>query len=35
MDGFNVFQNLTEHSPVRVDVYEEESFLGVGMKGLR
>jgi hypothetical protein len=26
--GFDVFQNLTEHSPVRVDVYEKESFLG-------
>ena len=27
--------SLTEHGPVRVDVYEEESFLGGGMKGLR
>ena len=25
----------TEHGPVRVDVYEEESFLGGGIKGLR
>lgn len=27
----NAFRNLTEHGPVRVDVYEEESFLGGGM----
>jgi hypothetical protein len=32
--GLSIFQNLTEHSPVRVDVYEEESSLGGGMKGL-
>jgi hypothetical protein len=35
MGGLDVFQNLTEHGPVRVDVNEEESFLGGGMKGLR
>jgi hypothetical protein len=35
MGGLSVFWNLTQHSPVRVDVYEEESFLGGGMKGLR
>ena len=29
--GLHVLQNLTEHGPVRVDVYEEESFLGGGM----
>jgi hypothetical protein len=25
-----LFRSLTEHSPVRDDVYEEESFLGGG-----
>jgi hypothetical protein len=35
MGGLDVFQNLTENGPVRVDVYEEKSILGGGMKDLR
>jgi hypothetical protein len=35
MGGLNIIQNLTEHGPVRVDVYEKESFLDGGMKGLK
>ena len=35
MGGLDVLWTLTEHSPVRVDMYEEESFLGGGMKVLR
>jgi hypothetical protein len=35
MGGLDIFQNLTEHCPVRVDVYEEGSSLGGGMKVLR
>jgi hypothetical protein len=35
MGGLNIFRNSIEHGPVRVDLYEEESFLGGGMKGLR
>jgi hypothetical protein len=33
--GLDVLWSLAEHSAVRVYMYEEESFLGVGMKGLR
>jgi hypothetical protein len=35
MGGLDVFRNLTEYGPVRVDMYEEGSSLGGGMKGLR
>jgi hypothetical protein len=35
MGGLKVLRDLTEHGPVRVDVYEEESSLGAGMKDLR
>jgi hypothetical protein len=35
MGGLKVLWDLTEHGPVRVDVYEEESSLGGGMKDLR
>ena len=31
----NVLWNLTEHGPVRIDMYKEESFLGRGIKSLR
>jgi hypothetical protein len=31
--GLNIFWNVTD--PVRVNMYEEESVLGRGMKGLR
>jgi hypothetical protein len=33
--GLDVFQSLTEHGPVRVNVYEEGSSLEGGMKGFR
>jgi hypothetical protein len=33
--GLDVLWSLTEHGLLRVNVYEEESFLGGGMKGLR
>ena len=33
--GLDVFRSLTRHGPGRVDVYEEESSLGGGMKGFR
>ena len=33
--GLDVSQSLTEHGPVRVNVYEEGSSLGGGMKGFR
>lgn len=35
MGGLNILQSLTEHGPILVDVYEEESILGGGMKDLR
>jgi hypothetical protein len=35
MGGLDFFQNLEEPSPVRVDVYEEKSFLSGGMKGFK
>jgi hypothetical protein len=33
--GLDVFWILTEHGPVRANVYEEESSLGGRMKGFR
>ena len=33
--GLDVSQSLTEHGPVRVNVYEEGSSLEGGMKGFR
>jgi hypothetical protein len=35
MSGLDVLQNLAEHGLVRVNVYEEEPFLGEGIKGVR
>jgi hypothetical protein len=34
MGGLYIFQNLREDGPFTINVYEEKSFLGGGMKGL-